>query len=81
MTNKRSPRKSAKRARPRDPNRYPKGWNRQKVQAVLEHYKNQSDEEAIAEAEAAYEDPGSAMIQVPVELVPRVQKLLARYTG
>jgi hypothetical protein len=84
MTDKRSPRKArkaAKRARPKDPNRYPKGWNRQKVQAVLEHYENQTDEEAIAEDEAAWRDGAYAMIQVPLALVPRVQKLLARYTG
>lgn len=64
-----------------DPSPYPKGWDRKRVQALIDYYENQSDEEAIAEAEAAYEDADSAMIQVPLELVPRVQKLLARYTG
>jgi hypothetical protein len=37
-----------------DPNRYPKGWNRAKVQALIEHYENQTDDEAIAEINAAF---------------------------
>jgi hypothetical protein len=37
--------------RGKDPNLYPKGWNRQKVQRMIAHYENQTDEEAIAEDE------------------------------
>jgi hypothetical protein len=73
--------KTKKRRKPTsrpDPNRYPKGWNRQRVQALVEYYDNQTDEEAIAELEAAFEDDQSAMIQVPLQLVPRVQKLLSK---
>ena len=81
MTSKRPRRKAAKRAKPKDPNRYPKGWNRQRVQAVLAHYENQTDEEAAAEDEAAWRDGAFAMIQVPIELVPAVQKLIAKRAG
>ena len=75
--------KKRKNAKPNkaDPNRYPKGWDRKRVQALAEYYENQTDEEAIAELEAAFEDGKSAMIQVPLELVPKVQKLLARRAG
>jgi hypothetical protein len=76
--------KSAKRPRTTsavDPNRYPKGWNRKRVQALADYYDNQSDEEAIAELEAAFDDKESAMIQVPLKLVPRVRKLLAKRAG
>jgi hypothetical protein len=65
----------------RDPNRYPKGWNRERVQALINYYDNQSDEEAIGELEAAFGGPGTAMIQVLLKLVPRVQKLLAKLAG
>jgi len=65
----------------RDPNRYPKGLNRKKVQALIDHYENQSDDEAIAEAEAAYADKSTTMMQIPKELVPKVQKLLAKRAG
>jgi len=81
MKKKKSVRKSANRAKGKDPNRYPKGWNRQKVQAVLDHYENQTDDEAIAEDEAAYRDGAFAMIQVPIKLVPAVQKLISRRAG
>jgi hypothetical protein len=64
-----------------DPNRYPKGWNRQRVQALADHYENQSDDQAIAELDAAFEDERSAMIQVPLDLLPKVQKLLAKRAG
>jgi len=82
---KRKPNKRTKsttrRAARRDPSRCPKGWNRKRVQALVDHYENQSDDDAIAEAEAAYKNGATAMIQVPIELVPRVQRLLARRAG
>ncbi len=37
-------------------NKLPTGWNEEQVQRVLVHYENQTDEEAIAEDEAANED-------------------------
>jgi hypothetical protein len=70
-----------KKAAAKDPNRYPQGWDRKKVQAVIRHYENQSGADAIAEAEAAYESHRVTMMAVPVELVPKVQKLIARRAG
>jgi hypothetical protein len=65
----------------KDPNHYPQGWDRKRVRAVLRHYENQSDADAIAEAEAAYESHRVTMMAIPVELVPKVQKLIARRAG
>jgi hypothetical protein len=81
MNKKRGARKVAASTRRKDPNQYSKGWNRKKVQAVLAHYENQTDHEAIAEDEAAWQRGAFAMIQVPLELVPKVQALLARHAG
>jgi hypothetical protein len=61
-----------------DPSPYPKGWNRKRVQALIDHYENQSDDDAIAEAEARYNSIESAMMQVPIALVPRVERLIAK---
>ena len=61
-----------------DPNRYPKGWDRKHVEVIISHYENQTDEQAIAEDEAAYHSAGSTMIQVPLALVAKVEKLIAR---
>ncbi|HKA18105.1 MAG TPA: hypothetical protein VKN18_07280 [Blastocatellia bacterium] len=35
--------------------KYPAGWNERKVRRVLKHYDSQTEEEAIAEDEAAFE--------------------------
>ena len=35
-------------------NRSPKGWNEARVRDVLEHYENQTENEAVAEDEAAF---------------------------
>lgn len=61
----------------KDPNRYPKGWNRRKVEALISHYENQNADEAIAEAEAAYRKRKTTLIEVPVKLLPQVRRLLA----
>jgi hypothetical protein len=72
---------SRKAEKRKDPNRYPKGLNRKKVQAIIAHYENQTDDEAIAEDEAAYNDPSFRMMQVPNELVPKVRRLIAKRAG
>lgn len=61
-----------------DPNRYPPGWDADRVRRVLDHYENQTEDEAIAEDEAAYSAEGSTMMQVPTELLPEVRALIAR---
>ena len=37
-------------------NKLPPEWNEERVQHVLVHYESQTDEEAVAEDEAAYEN-------------------------
>ena len=58
--------------------KFPPGWDEERVQRVLEHYEAQSDEEAVAEDEAAYESITHTAIEVPVDLVPAVRELLAK---
>jgi hypothetical protein len=67
--------------RRRDPNRYPKGLDRGKVRRLTSYYENQTDDEAIAEAEAAYRDSKTTMMQIPNKLVPKVRKLIAKRAG
>jgi hypothetical protein len=59
----------------------PRGWTEKKVQDVLEYYENQTEEEQLAEHEAAYDAAGQTMMGVPTELVPAVRKLIARQGG
>ena len=50
--------------------RYPAGWDAERVRRVLEHYETQSDEEAVAEDEAAFATTTHTAMEVPVEMVP-----------
>jgi hypothetical protein len=38
-------------------NEFPEGWDEERVRRVLEHHEGQTDEEAIAEDEAALDNP------------------------
>jgi hypothetical protein len=58
---------------------FPAGWDENRVQRVLDHYNAQSDEEAVAEDEAAFESPTHTAIEVPVDLVPEVRELIAKH--
>ena len=57
---------------------FPPGWNEDRVQRVLAHYETQSDSEAVAEDEAAYED-STTLVEVPHELIPAVRELIAKH--
>ena len=56
--------------------KYPPGWDEERVRRVAEHYDNQTDEEAVAEIEAALADENQTMLSVPTELVPEIMKLI-----
>ncbi len=73
--------KGSGRSARRPTNRFPKGWNEKAVRDLIDHYEKQSEDEAAAEDEAAYQDPKQTMMAVPVELVPAVQKLIAKRAG
>jgi hypothetical protein len=59
-------------------NEFPPGWDEKRVREVLEHYESQSEEQAVAEDEAATEDPTQTVMEVPNELVPKVRELIAK---
>jgi len=39
-------------------NKFPPGWDKKRVQRVLAYYECQTEDEAVAEDEAAYEQEG-----------------------
>ncbi len=61
--------------------KYPKGWNARQIKDLAEHYENQSQDEAVAEDEAAYRSTRMTMMAVPVQLVPKVQKMITKLAG
>jgi hypothetical protein len=56
----------------------PIGWDKERIKHVLNHYENQSEDEAVAEDEAAWKNKVSSFIEIPNELVPTVLNLIAR---
>jgi hypothetical protein len=56
----------------------PKGWTERKVQNVLKHYEEQTEDEAVQEDEAAFSGKAS-VVAVPVEILPKVRKLIAQH--
>jgi hypothetical protein len=59
--------------------KFPTGWDERKVRRVLKHYEQQTEEEAVAEDEAVYEDSTQALMEVPKELVATVRELIAKH--
>jgi len=57
---------------------FPAGWDEDRVRRVLAHYESQTEEQAVAEDEAAWEDRTETFIEVPNELLPAIRELLAR---
>lgn len=59
-------------------NEFPPGWNEHRVRELIARYESQTDEEAIAEDEAAFEQRNTSMVEVPIELLSAVRELLGK---
>ena len=64
-----------------DPNTYPPGWDGERVRRLLEHYEYQTEEEAVAEDEAAWEDNTQTVMSIPNGLVPAARVLLSKHAA
>jgi hypothetical protein len=58
--------------------KFPKGWDAARVKRVIEHYESQDEDEAVAEDEAAFEENGQTVMEIPSDLVPKVRELIAK---
>ncbi len=58
---------------------FPPGWDEERVRQVLAHYGGQTEEEAVAEDEAAFQGKGESIMEVLHELVPVVRELIAKH--
>jgi hypothetical protein len=58
---------------------YPPGWDEERVKQVLAYYEQQSEEEMVAEDEAAFEKDGAAVMEVPYELIATIRELIAKH--
>lgn len=58
-------------------NRFPEGWDENRVKEVLKHYEKQTELEAVAEDEASYNLENQVYIEVLKELLPKIRELIA----
>ncbi len=57
---------------------FPAGWDEDRVRRLVAHYDAISDDEQVAEDEAAVtEQDGQTVISVPDRLLPAIRQLLA----
>ena len=61
------------------PHTFPPGWDEARVRKVLAHYEEQTEEEAVAEDEAAFEEATQTVMEVPHALVPAIRELIAKH--
>jgi hypothetical protein len=57
----------------------PHGWDEALVRRVLDHYESQTDDEATAEDREAFESTTHTAMEVPVDLVSEVRRLIAKH--
>ncbi len=57
-------------------NRFPAGWDEARVRRVLDHYERQTEDEAVAEDEAAFRLRGQTVMVVPKGLVREITRLI-----
>ncbi|MBI5039680.1 MAG: hypothetical protein HZB57_00220 [Gammaproteobacteria bacterium] len=59
--------------------KFPPGWDETRVKDVIAHYESQTEAEAVAEDEAAFDAEGQTVMEIPTELVPQVRELIAKH--
>ena len=48
-------------------NKFPTGWNEERLQSVIDYYENQTEDEAVVEDEAGLQDGSITLMEVPTE--------------
>jgi hypothetical protein len=59
--------------------KFPPGWDEKRVRKVITAYEQQTEEEVVAEDEAAFQRPAQTVIEVPKELLPAIRELIAKH--
>ena len=62
-------------------NEFPPGWDEERVQSIITHYDQQTEDEAVAEDEAAFQDESSTLMAIPIELVPAVLEMIDKHAA
>ena len=60
---------------------FPPEWDEEKSLRVIAYYERRSEDQALAEDEAAFQGQSQTLMEVPSELVPVIRQLIARRQG
>ena len=60
-------------------NKFPPGWDEERVRRVVKHYESQTPADALAEDEASAEDSSGVLMRIPRDLVAAVRGLIAKH--
>ena len=60
---------------------YLRGWDAKRIKEVIAYYDKQTEDEELADYEAAMKVEGRSLMLVPTELVPEIRRLIARRQG
>ena len=60
---------------------FSEGWEEKRVKNVIAFYENQTEEQAVAEDEAAYQDKNQTFMKIPAKLVPIVRELISNFNN
>ncbi|MEO8369720.1 MAG: hypothetical protein ABI806_11000 [Candidatus Solibacter sp.] len=58
-------------------NKFPDGWDEGKVQRVIAHYDDLTEDDELAEDEAGVQ-PSETVMNVPHDLVSKVREMIAK---
>jgi len=61
--------------------KFPPGWDAERVRRLIAHYDAQDEDAQVAEDEAAQEAEGQATVIVPCDLVPAIRQMIAEKSG
>ena len=59
--------------------KFPLNWDDKRVQKVIAHYEQQTEDAVIAEDEGAFGNSSQTVVEIPQELMPVVRELIAKH--
>ncbi len=61
--------------------KFPPGWDAERVRRLIAHYDALDEEQQVAEDEAAQEQPSQTTVVVPIEFMPAIRQMFAQKSG
>ena len=62
-------------------NKFPLGWDEERVQSVIDYYENQTEDEALAGDEARLQNESITLMEAPTALVPVILELISKHSA